>query len=513
MTAGAFPIRMTTTEHSRLRGWRPRLAVALLLVLCGGWAYGPALNRMFAADQLMYFLHLDGETSLSSGLRLLDYTAVREYEKGDEALHRPLLMAGLAAENAAFKRDFRRWNWANLAVHLGIAYLLFELLWRLRPTILAGAAAVWFVLLASNFEQVSWNHLGGYMLGFGGVLVALWAAREAATSGDRPFRWLWLGGFALAGAMLVHEIAVVAAFGIGAYVFWMRRRQPGGPWLRPLLAWALPLLIYAVLYGFHVARCERWFWADDHGSAGGAWLAALAVPPRLVGDWVLRILLPGNADLAVLLGDRSHWLVSARFWPLGAVWAYVGWTGLLVCAWPGLSRERLKAEAPFAALLLFVLGAYAAMNSLGRPNPGDIPYYAYFPALIGAVLFWLPFDPTRIDRRRRTWATVFLLLLALLNGWKTRQTSLQVQTDNAGVAQHYAWLERQVRPGLARPDYTFSVTGVTPCLNPSDPVWVGYPDQRKLESVSIYRFLYGKRFDPAAPAETFAWPGTPAARP
>ena len=99
MTAGAFPIRMTTTEHSRLRGWRPRLAVALLLVLCGGWAYGPALNRMFAADQLMYFLHLDGETSLSSGLRLLDYTAVREYEKGDELLYRPLLMAWLAAEN------------------------------------------------------------------------------------------------------------------------------------------------------------------------------------------------------------------------------------------------------------------------------------------------------------------------------------------------------------------------------------------------------------------------------
>ncbi len=504
---------MNALGLARFRGLRPRLAVASLLILCGWWAYGPALNRMFAADQLMYFLHLDGETSLASGLRLLDYTAVREYEKGDELLYRPALMAWLAAENAVFGRDFRRWNLANLVLHLGIAYLLFELLWRLRPTILAGAAAIWFVLLASNFEQVSWNHLGGYMLGFGGLLAALGAARAGATSGEGRDRSWWLCGLALAGAMLLHEIAVVAAFGIGAYVLWMRRRRSGITWMWSNLAWALPLLIYAVLYGFHVARCERWFWADDHGMAGEAWIVALAAPPRLLGEWVLRILLPGNAALAVWLGDRSHWLAPARLWPLGALWAYAGWTGLLVCVLPGFSRQRLKAEAPFAGLLLVVLCAYAGINSIGRPNPGDIPYYAYFPALLGAILLFLPFDFARIGRRRRVWAAGFVLLLALLNGWKTRQISLQVQTDNAVVATHYAWLERQVRPGLARPDYRFSVAGVGADLNPEDPVWRGYPDEEKLESISIYRFLYGKRFDPAAPTATFAWPGPPPAQP
>lgn len=504
---------MTSTSRSETGGWRriwwPRLPVALLLILCAGWAYGPALNRMFAADQLTYFLHLDGETTWASGLRLLDYTAVREYEKGDELLYRPALMAWLAAENVAFDRDFRRWNLANLTVHLGVAFFLFEVLWRLRPSVLAGATAVWFVLLASNFEQVSWNHLGGYMLGFAALLAALWAAREAAMSGERQKRWWWLCGLALAGAMLVHEIAVVAAPGLGACVLWMRRRQLQGTWIPPTLAWTLPLLAYAVLYGLHVAQCDRWLWTNFREAGTISAFSALSTPLRLIGEWLVRILLPGNADLAIWLGNRSYWKAPAHFWPLGAFWAYAVWLGLLACLLPAFSRQRLKVEAPFALLLVFVLVAYAAMNAAGRTYSSAIPYYTYFPTLIGAILMHLPFDFSRLGPRRRAWAAGFLLVLALLNGWKTRQLSLRVQADNAVVAQHYAWLESRVRPGLDRSDYRFSVTGVSTDLNPEDPVWAGYPDEKKLESISIYRFLYGKRFDPAAPTETFAWPEIP----
>lgn len=102
-------------------------------------------------------------------------------------MYRPLLFAGLAVENAIFKRDFRAWNAANLAVHLFVAYLLFEVLWRLRRTGLACGVALWFALLASNFELVTWNHLGGYMLGYGLLLLALFAAREAlAENAGRP---------------------------------------------------------------------------------------------------------------------------------------------------------------------------------------------------------------------------------------------------------------------------------------------------------------------------------------
>src|SRR5688572_8662097 len=76
--------------------------------------YGPALNRVFVADQIWYFLQLEGSTSLGDGLRLYDYSLSRKYAKGDELLFRPLLMAWLAVQNSLFGRDPWGWNASHL---------------------------------------------------------------------------------------------------------------------------------------------------------------------------------------------------------------------------------------------------------------------------------------------------------------------------------------------------------------------------------------------------------------
>lgn len=470
------------------------------------------MNRMFAADQLMYFLHLDGETSLASGLRLLDYTAVREYEKGDEVLYRPALMAWLALENAVFGRDLGRWNRANLAVHLAVAYLLFELLWRLRPSVLAGATAIWFALLASNFEQVTWNHLGGYMIGFGLLLAGLMAARELSSADEPPPGAAWRYVVFMAIAMLMHEVAVIAGFGVFAWQA-LRRLRTRRLGARTFFPWVLPLLVFAVLYAFHVRRCERWLWADTHGAAAQSFLSWLGACWGLIRDWALRISLPGNADLAVMIGARSYWKQRAGLWPLGAFWAYLPWLGLLAGMLPGFARSRVRAEAPFALLLAGAIAAYAGMNSLGRSYSLSVPYYAYFPALVGAVLLHVFHAPDKLGRRRRNWAALCLVFLALLNGAKVRKLGLEVREVNEPVARHYLWLERNVRTRLAAPDATFAVAGSSDYLNPQDDFWVGYPDLKRQESLSIYRLVYGKRFDPVAPTETFAWPEAPPARP
>ena len=134
--------------------WWPRLPFAALLIIFTVSAYLPSLDKVFTFDQMSYFLELNGETSLASGFRLFDYEANRQYGKGDEVLYRPLLFTVLALENTLFHRDFRLWNIANLVFHLLVAYLLFEVLWRIKPSLLACGVALLFGLLASNFV---WN--------------------------------------------------------------------------------------------------------------------------------------------------------------------------------------------------------------------------------------------------------------------------------------------------------------------------------------------------------------------
>ena len=486
--------------------WWPRLVVGILLVLCGMAVYRPALNRVFAGDQLSFFLELDGETSLASGLRFIDYSVARQYEKGDEGLYRPLMHAWLAMENAAFGRDFQAWNSASLWLHLAVAYLLFEVLWHRHRTWLAGGIALWFALLASNFEQVSWNHLGGYMFGYGLLLVALWAAREM-TQATSNGRWLGLYAIAMTGAMLVHEIAVVAAFGAVAFGVGCCRKKPDTRWTGLVAAWGVPILIYVVLYAFHLARCERVYWVDPHAVAVSPWARTMALP-ALLWQWTVHILLPGQGQLATQVYFRSSWAWPAGGWSGASVVAGAAWVGLGASLWRGFTRQRCKQVWPFAAWLAFLIVSYAGMNWMGRSNAVQVAYYAYCPALIGAVLAYSLVDFSRVGQRSRTCALALLLVLAATNGWQTWQTSRMIEEANRPAADFQDWLEGIVGPRLSEPDFRFAVNGVPPDLNPQGPVTVGYPGSPVTMTKSLLQCLYGKHYDMAA-ADAFVYPGLP----
>ena len=487
-------------------GWRARLPFALLLVLGVAWTYYPALDRVFVADQIGYFAELQGKTSLASGFGLLDYVVHRQYARGDQLLYRPLLFTGLAVENAVFRRDFRAWNAANLVVHLLVAYLLFEVLWRLRRTGLACGVAMWFALLAANFELVTWNHLGGYMLGYGLLLLALFAAREAdAEHAGR--QWLWIYGVAMAGAMLEHEIAVVAGFGVAALALWRRWRKCGRGDRRWLAVALAPVLIYAALYAHHVAQCDRFFWVNPH--EGGAVTAAgrLAALPALLLGWARHILLPRTGQLAFSALRRSLWMPATGELTGEVLAALALWAGAGISLWRGFCRQHLKAAWPFGAAMALLILAYAGLNLTGRPAYAmQVPYYDYFPALFGAVGLYALIDFSRVGRVGQTAALAFLLLLAAGNGVLVRRTGERLQEMNRPLARYLEWVERTVRPKLSDPDFSFAVRNVPSALDLTGPLVFGYPDQGMVVTIPLLHFLYGKSYDSATPAETFDFP-------
>ena len=483
--------------------WWPRVPFAILLFACGVWAYQPAMNRVFSGDQLGYFAELHGETSLRSGWRLLDYGVQRHYSKGDQLCYRPLLFAGLAVENAWFKRNLQAWNGANLGIHLAVAYLLFEMLWRIRRTALAGGLALWFALLASNFELATWSHLGGYMLGYGLLLLSLYASGKMEKD-DASAGWFWIYGSAITCAMLEHEIAVVACLGVAVHGIWFSpRRKKGWQWLGFLGA---PLVIYGMLYAAHVMRCDRLFWVGNSG--GGMDADALADWPSLLLRWAQHILLPRRDQLAFMAGGRSAWLPWPGGTPPEVLASIALWAGFMVSVRNAWTWRRQSAIWPFGGFLIFLVVAYSGMNMAGRSGYVlEVPYYDYFPALFGAVWLYAHVDFSRLGRKGMMSAWACIVLLAGINGWQVYQIGRQSHELNRPWAHYLGWVESTVRPKLSQPGYSFAVRGVPEELNPEGELTVGYPDQNQIERVHVLSGLYGKSHDEVAPSEVLVYPG------
>jgi hypothetical protein len=123
--------------RAALLDWR---VGAVVLSALAAAIYWPAMNRVFAADQLWYFAEVGGHDSLALGLRHVDYAVSRVYWKGDDLLFRPILFIWLAIAYRVFAYHHVWWNVANLAIHVGVSIALLHF-GRLRGAGMTAAAA------------------------------------------------------------------------------------------------------------------------------------------------------------------------------------------------------------------------------------------------------------------------------------------------------------------------------------------------------------------------------------
>lgn len=448
---------------------------ALALLVCGLFVYRPALNRFFADDQLWYFAELKGDRSLSAGLALLDYDVARTYMKGDQLLYRPLTMLVLAAENAAFGRDYRRDNAVNLVLHLAVAYLLFELLFFLAPSPFAGAFALLFCVLSAGFELVVWNHLAGYLLGFALLLLAMLSALKSRAG---PRAWLAVYAASILGAMLCHEIAVAAGVLLGARLVSSRRRAF-------YAAAAAPLVAFVILYAFHLARCERLFFTA--APAGAAPRSILIDVVRTVLVWTGRALDPWYAAVGVKPCVRLRYAPDAVPSVLTALFAAAGGAAAF------LLRSRSRRVPPSAALAALLMLDYAVMVNLGRTYADAVAYYPYLFALMGLVLTYTLLDVSTARPAARLGAAAILAGFVAVNAWSTRRAALLVERAHAGFDAYAADMTAKADAFIAarpEPDLTFVVRVAPAELNPSFPYWTGFPEGPPEGLVAVTDLLY-----------------------
>jgi len=457
---------------------------ALILVLVAWIIYQPALNRVFAADQLWYFAELDGRTSLLDGLRHYDYAATRRFWKGDDVTFRPLLFTWLAIGNRLFSYHHVWWNVANLALHTLVALFLFRLLLAVRPSPFALPAAVLFLALKPPLELVVWNHLGGYLLACIALLLGLRAFVRLTRDPASPHLGRTVAAFAAAFAVagLLYEPMVLVSLAAAAIVLWIDWRNGEPTTAGKALGLLCPTLFFSALYVRHAFQVERLGYVHQEG-AGGAFTfdaAILAIPHSvgMVAQWTLELAVPSALHLA-----------SAAFGRFGKTFSF-SWTDPLHLFNAGLallaiglfarSVSRRQGADTHPILLLGLVGmvVYLFVLAFGRSRYEvfDITYYAYIFSLLLAVLMYSLVDFARLHRWTGAVAYIVIVGFAAMHAVESHATAWEVGRVNRYPSLYLSRVIRFVDAHKGEPDFTFMIRPHPESVDPDVYLVEGYPD-------------------------------------
>lgn len=484
------------------------LAAAALLLLAW-FLYGPALNRVFVADQISYFAELESPESFAAALQHYDYAASRRYWKGDDALFRPMLFVWLAIGSYLFSYHHVWWNAATVSLHVLTSWLLFRFLMTVRPSPFAFPAAVLFLVMKPSLELVVWNHLGGYLLACTFLLCALRAFVRLARSPEdsSSIRILTVYAVSFTAAVLSHEAMVAACLIAGVVIAgldWRRRKRLQ---MRTMLAVGAPLVVFAALYAFHISNVDRILYVDRPDGSGMLAPGNIGgVLPRSLGAlayWFIETAFPSG--LTFTTEPFLRFSKSFAFWWRREIHV---WNALLVLTsvriFVGtLSWKHFTRMLPLAALLCGAAFAYAAIISLGR-SKGEIlgtAYYLYFFCLSLAALGYalVDFDRIRGWMAPAAWTAMggFILLHAAGAG----ATAREIGRVNENASNYINRVIRFVDEHKAEPGFSFSIQDAPEDLDPRFPLREGYPDDPAAVTQwrRVTEILFAPYYDPLHP--------------
>jgi|RhiMetdeSRZDD1v2_1073273.scaffolds.fasta_scaffold46990_4 hypothetical protein len=461
-----------------------------------------AMNRVFVMDQVWYFAELQGDRSLRGGFHYLDYAATRHYWKGDDALFRPASFAWLAAGNHFFAVNHVAWNIANLALHVLVAFFLFRLLITFQPSPFAFLAAVLFLVMKVSTELVVWNHLGGYLLGWGFLAVALTAFTKVVRGNSPPLTQWIVYVVSLTVAELCHEsiflVSVLAAMLI-VFNHWRRRGKLNVP---VRVAPLVPIVVFSILYWFHVRHVERFAYVDrtDVGSLFDMKNVVSAIPKSLLAivSWTKESMLFAAVRFLPATFNRF----GKTFEPSLRNPAHLLNLVLLVLLLMGLvsaiSRKHLRENWPLSVLLLGAVTAYVTVISFGRPENEvrSITYYSYFFVLIGITFLFSITDFQQMGRFQSYALGTILGAWILFNAIETNRLALEIHAQNEPASTYLEKVSRFVQEHRVDRGFSFAIENASPELDPPVSLHLGYPDNRKASTVKrLTEILFAPYYD------------------
>jgi hypothetical protein len=461
---------------------RHRLFAATVLTAISFYVYEPAVHRVFVADQIWYFAELHGSTSLSSGLAHYDYAYSRKYWKGDDALFRPIALIWLAVGNTLFSYHHVLWNLATLVLHILVTISLFNLLLEIQPTAFALPFVSLFAVMTPALELVLWNHLGGYLLAYLFLTIALQRFVRMTVSGSTSAPDIAVYTLSFTAAVFAHESLVLICLiaSLIACVAWQRRRLLTTV---RVLAVVLPLVLFAAFYLFHIRRVERIGYVDRGDGASILDVHNMTAMPvrslRVIRQWGLEVALPSAIVYRVVPFERlvSRLEYSWRM-PHVVLCVTVGLLALVLFL-RSLSFLHTSRRWPVVAVLASAVLAHIAVIAMGR---GDYEifttmYYRYFFCLILVALAYAMVDFDQVRREIASVAGVILIVLFLVHATSTHAVAREIRQVNQRPSDYVTRIANFVEDHKREAEFSFAMENPPTDVDPEIVLIEGYPDK------------------------------------
>jgi len=348
--------------------WAPAAALAL------GVAYALTRSRVHTWDAIAYAARAAGDPLLAD--RYLSTALFHPhhllYAPLAVVAHRVLAPLGLARDpvvplqlmSAAFGA-LAVWLAGRLALRLG-----------------AGPRRALWLMVAVGVSNAVWRFSTEALVMIPSLAFLLLGAWMAAGARSRA-GWC-CAGFGFAGAMLIHQSAVVfaAAATVGLLLVGRAGRVPSGAALAFALGWIVPAgLAYlavgiAETGGLSPAALASWMFTAGHRSTSLHAAPAAVARETAVGVTEAWVTLAPLRDMG---GPRAFAWPAALATMVGAA----GAGAAALAALPGLVRA-VRSREPVVTMLL--AGAAATAGLVAAFQPWNHAYWVYFPPVCGALV-------------------------------------------------------------------------------------------------------------------------------
>ena len=472
--------------------FRSRVFLYCLIIIVSFSVFGPATIRLPVDDQISYLAELEGSTSLIDGLALYDYGLSRKYHKGDEALFRPLLFSWLALQNTLFGYQYRHWNIANLCLHILVVLLLFELLWAITPSAFAGVFALVFSITPGTIELALWPHLGGYLLAYAFLLVALKAARAiVVNAGIGTLRNTIVYVSAMVFGVFFYELMIPASLLISGYIIWKVHR------IRPhhagyILALFLPTLAYIAAYIPHMLDAPQLFYVSGKGGSGILTIDNIANSSLRAGKlflrWTREVLFPVFVNYSINPLRRFGKMVT---WPGLSVLTTINFIIIMlgtILFWISWTKHRMKQDVSFTCLLLAISFCYCAMIAFARSPMAtyQVSYYLYPFSLLIFVIAYTLTNLATLKSKYKVTIGIVLSSFFLINLYLTHGVVQDVVKANSASDAFFQKIVSFVDAHRSESDFSFNLKDHNrPEVDPVIQLRIGYPNDPKAASINM----------------------------